>query len=378
MRVLFVTHGVKDTTTAVYRNVLGRARFFQGLGHDAHVLTPADVGMGGHGRLLPVFFPFAVAWWILRRAPYDTISFHSHTGWVYQVLRGFISGHRGTPVAVTFHGLDVLYVRAMAEDARRHGLGQTARFRLLHQHVLPKLARWSCRRASRVFYMNARERQFLLEHGWTDERHARWMCNCLDASDFVSRRPTPGPVRLLMLAQWEPQKGTTYLVQAFTALVRKRLDVQLTCAGTRHAGDEVLRAFPEDVRGRVRVIPEATHEDVGQFYAAADVFVLSSIFEGFSIALLEAMAAGLAIVTTDAGAAPDILEAGCDAAIVPVADASALAAAMEGFVLDAERRREYGERARMRARAFTCDRILSRFAEDLLGGAVPVAARAMV
>jgi glycosyltransferase involved in cell wall biosynthesis len=98
--------------------------------------------------------------------------------------------------------------------------------------------------------------------------------------------------------------------------------------------------------------------------------VLASIFEGSSVALLEAMAAGLAIVTTRAGAAAEILEDGREAALVPPADARALAAAIEALVLDPSRRRTYGERARVRARTFACEQTYPRFFEDFLGTSV--------
>lgn len=367
MKVLLVTHGAKDMTTAVYRNTIGRARFLQQLGHDVHVLTPPDVGMGHYGRAMPLVYPIVVAWWILRRPPFDVITFHSHTGWVYALLRTLIASQRHTAVAVTFHGLDILYVRALAAEAERRGGRQTVRFRVLHAHLLPRLARLACRRATRVFCMNASERRFLLEHEWCDERRLRWMPNCITDRDFVARNHSASPVRFLTMAQWLPVKGMADVVDAFSTLAHKGLDIHLTCAGTRKEADVVLRAFPEDVRARVTVIPLIAHEDVGQVYAAADVFVLASVFEGFSIALLEAMAAGLAIVATDAGAASQILDPGYDAAIVPVGEAAALASAMEAFVLDPVRRGEFGARARARAADFTCDRVLPRFAEDLLG-----------
>lgn len=377
MRVLFVTHGMKDTTTAVYRNELGRAQFLERLGHVARVLAPADVGVAHHGRLLPITFPFAAAWWILRQAPFDAIAFHSHTACVYQLVRRCVPRQRKTRVMVVFHGLDILYVRALAMEAERRGSRQSLRFRLLHAHLLPALARWSCRRAARVFCTNDRERQFLVEHRWTDDQRVRRMPNCVSDDDFVDRQPALGPVRLLMVAQWLPVKGTQYAVEAFTSVVRKGLDIQLTCAGTRYGVAEVLRAFPEDVRGRVSVVPQAAHDQIRQLYAAADLFMLASISEGFSFALLEAMAAGLAIVTTNVGAAAEILEGNRDATLVPSADAAALASAIEALVADPARRREYGERARQRARAFTCERIYPRFVEELLGTAAQVAAPAL-
>jgi glycosyltransferase involved in cell wall biosynthesis len=364
--VLLVTHGVKDTSTAVYRNTLRRSSFLQLLGHRSQVLAPDDVRVK-HGPLEPLLFPFAAAWFILRHGPFDVIAFHSHTGFVYQFFRKLFRHHRRTRLAVTFHGLDIMYVRALAVDGARRGHPQRLRFRLLHAGVLPRLARWSCRRANRVFYMNERERRFLLEQRWANTTQVRRMPNCVEPDDFVTHRAAQGPVRILFVAQWLAVKGISTLVEAFTTVVRKGFEVRLTCLGTRRDAAVVLPEFPEDVRASVEVEATVPHAHVRRFYASADIFVLPSVFEGFSIALLEAMAAGLAIVTTDAGAAHEILEAGQDAEIVPVADPRALASAIEGFVVDEARRRAFGDRARVRARAYLSSEILPRFAEDLLG-----------
>ncbi len=366
MNVLLVTHGVKDLNTAVYRNTCRRAEFLRERGNEAHVLAPADVRVG-HGRLMPILYPLAVAWWIVRRPPFDTIAFQSHTGWVYQLLRSLLPRHRRTRVAVTFHGLDVLYVRALAEDLARRGQRQTLRFRMLHEHLLPGLSAWSCRRSDLVFCMNSAEQRFLLEQGWTTLERIRRMPNCVEDSDFVAAvRPPDGALHLLTLAQWTPQKGFRYLIEAFTALVRSGRDVELTCAGTWQPPARVLGGFPDDVRARVRVIPSIMHAEVPRIYAGAHVFVLASVFEGFSIALLEAMAAGLPIVATAAGAAADILTHGEDALLVPCGDAAALKSAIATLAADPALRDSLGARARARARAFTCDRVLSAFAADLL------------
>jgi glycosyltransferase involved in cell wall biosynthesis len=377
LKVLLVIHGVKDPTTAVYRNMLGRAAFLRSMGHDAQVLTPDDVGLG-HGRVNPLVLPFVIAWFMLRTDPFDTVVFHSHTGWVYQLVKALWPTHRRTRVAVAFHGLDVMYVEALAEEGRHRGVRQSFRFRLLHAHVLPRLTRWSCRRADRVFCMNESEHRFLLRHGWVRDSRLRRMPNCLDEGDFVARQAATGPVRLLMVAQWLPVKGVETVVEAFTAIARKGLDVRLTCAGTRRDAGVVLRAFPDDVRARVAAVPTAPHEDMRRHYAAADIFILPSVFEGFSVALLEAMAAGLAIVTTPVGAAPEILDAGRDAEFVAVGDAGALETTLENLVADSARRGELGGRARTRARAFLDENILPRFVEDLLGSDGQPAARMAV
>jgi glycosyltransferase involved in cell wall biosynthesis len=88
--------------------------------------------------------------------------------------------------------------------------------------------------------------------------------------------------------------------------------------------------------------------DVAPYLAAADVFVLSSDAEGFSNALLEAMASSLACVATDVGGNAEALAEGAGV-VVPPRDESALAAALTALLADESRRKALGEAARRRA-----------------------------
>jgi glycosyltransferase involved in cell wall biosynthesis len=83
--------------------------------------------------------------------------------------------------------------------------------------------------------------------------------------------------------------------------------------------------------------------------AAAEIFVLPSISEGRPVALLEAMASGLAIVATRVGAVPEVLTDDVDAALVGPGDPAGLAAAIAAVASDPERRRRLGEAAAERA-----------------------------
>jgi hypothetical protein len=116
------------------------------------------------------------------------------------------------------------------------------------------------------------------------------------------RGPAARVRRLLFVGQWLPAKGTRDLVEAFATLAG-RADLELACVGTGASEAAVLADFPETVRGRVRVRPHVDRSELHAELAHADLFVFPSLSEGFSNALLEAMAASLPIVATPVGAA---------------------------------------------------------------------------
>ena len=89
--------------------------------------------------------------------------------------------------------------------------------------------------------------------------------------------------------------------------------------------------------------------DVADILRASDVFVLSSRVEGNPLSVMEAMAAGLPVVSTAVGGVPELVQEGATGLLVPSEDAGALAQAMQALVDDPVRRQAMGEAARQHA-----------------------------
>jgi glycosyltransferase involved in cell wall biosynthesis len=137
------------------------------------------------------------------------------------------------------------------------------------------------------------------------------------------------------------------------------------------AGEGPMRPRLEEEAARLGIAPfvrlPGQIRDVASYLAAADIFVLSSHAEGFSNALLEAMASSLACVATDVGGNAEALT-GDTGVIVPPGGEEALAAALAKLVVDEGRRRKMGAAARRRAVAkFGLDRMVDATACWYLG-----------
>jgi glycosyltransferase involved in cell wall biosynthesis len=144
-------------------------------------------------------------------------------------------------------------------------------------------------------------------------------------------------------------KGTRYLVEAFTELQREFPGLRLCCAGTLESAGNVLTSFPAEVRDHVTVHPRVTEQELLDLHRAADTFVFPTLSEGFSLALVEAMASGLPIVTTSVGAAPDILIDRRSALFVPTHDRACLVDSIRKLVEDRSLRTSLGEAAQLAA-----------------------------
>ncbi|MDW6022420.1 glycosyltransferase [Mesorhizobium sp. BAC0120] len=135
-----------------------------------------------------------------------------------------------------------------------------------------------------------------------------------------------GPV-IVTAGRLVPVKDHRTLLRAF-ALLRESRPARLVIFGEGPIEDE-LRAFAQECGIGDQVLFAGYVNDPHACYAVADLFVLSSISEGFGNVLMEAMAAGVPVVSTDAPHGPrEILDNGRYGSLVPVGDAPAMARAM--------------------------------------------------
>jgi glycosyltransferase involved in cell wall biosynthesis len=148
-------------------------------------------------------------------------------------------------------------------------------------------------------------------------------------------------VTLLCVATLHPGKGHETLLEALAPLVH--LDWQLICVGsqTRHAetAERVRAAIVRHrLEPRVSLVGEVDETGVRRWYDSADVFVLATLQETYGMAVAEALAHGLPVVSTTAGSIPVMV--GADAGmVVPPGDAAALSSALACVIADGDLRR---------------------------------------
>jgi glycosyltransferase involved in cell wall biosynthesis len=164
---------------------------------------------------------------------------------------------------------------------------------------------------------------------------------------------------LLVVGRLAPQKGLEDLIDALPRVIaRATCPVRLLVAGVGPL-DARLRQRVEVVGCARAVTFCGFRSDVESLLAAADLVVLPSVREGLSIALLEAMAAGLPIVATSIPANREGSRDGEAALLVPCGAPGALAEAILSLLADPAARRELGQRARAAYEAhYTQERML--------------------
>jgi L-malate glycosyltransferase len=164
------------------------------------------------------------------------------------------------------------------------------------------------------------------------------------------------------VARMDPGKGQHILVKAFSRIAKSRGDVRLilTCS----PGTDPYKSLVEGLIRRhglgERVSLLEYEGDVRWMLAALDIFAHPAVTDALPGAVIEAAAAGLPVVASDAGDTPEILR-DCGI-VVPCRDAGALEAGIQALIQDAELRTRYGKMARERAaRLFSEEKMLASY-----------------
>jgi glycosyltransferase involved in cell wall biosynthesis len=189
-------------------------------------------------------------------------------------------------------------------------------------------------------------------------------------TDRIHERPRAGDsaVELLAVGSVVPRKGYDVLVAALGKI--SELAWRLTIAGDRDRSRETARALDAEIARlglgeRISFTGAVARERLMALYTAADLFVLPSRFEGYGMAFAEAIAHGLPVVGTRAGAIPETVPAGAGM-LVPPDDSEALAAVLRALIEDAGERERLAAGARAAAEALpTWPEQAARFAQVL-------------
>jgi glycosyltransferase involved in cell wall biosynthesis len=175
-------------------------------------------------------------------------------------------------------------------------------------------------------------------------------------TDRVAREPhQPGEaLKMLAVGAVVPRKGYDVLVEALAKL--KDLAWRLVIVGDNTRSPETAGRLEEAIAryglaDRIEIVGPVPSERVNEFYASSDLFVLPSRFEGYGMAYTEAIAHGVPVVGTNAGAIPDTVPAGAGVLVAPD-DVEALAVVLRRLIEDPAERERLAAGAREASTSF--------------------------
>lgn len=236
-------------------------------------------------RLAQFAFPIVASLWLWARrlsgGKFATISNSSYTP-LYPAE------------AVIVHGSAAGYIRALAKSGNR----------FLGMRLLARLEGLTMRRARRVICVSEAVRDLCVGHHGVPAKKCLVVHNGIDASVFYPRQKfTDGLVRLGFAGRLEYGKGLPYLIE-IARWIGAQPDMRLVIATT----SEVPTAL-KHLKG-VTILAGLAPDQMSTFYDMIDIMVLPSLFEGFELVTLEALASGVSVLGTRVGACDVFLRQG--------------------------------------------------------------------
>lgn len=247
-----------------------------------------------------------------------------------------------------------------------------------HRPDFPRFMRWGAGwaypRAERVVALSEGVRKELIESYRLDPARAVTLHNPVAvgalAGSAAAARPEPPPWQdrlpgdapvVVGVGRLVPQKGFDLLIEAVAALADRSARLVILGDGPEGAA---LKLHGDALGLGPRLYMPGHVRDPAPWLAHADLFVLSSRWEGFGHVLVEAMACGAPVLATDCPFGPaDIVREGENGILVAPGRADDLASAMARLLRDSALRQRLAEAGRERARAFEAERIASAYAD---------------
>ena len=160
------------------------------------------------------------------------------------------------------------------------------------------------------------------------------------------------------------KKGQFYLIQAAKIIVKEFPNTHFLIVGNDKDDEKLAQKLKQIVKAENLnnyISFTGVRQDISEILSISDVFTLSSIYEGFALVVLEAMAVGLPVVATAVGIIPEIIINKENGLIVPPKDINALANGIEFILEDEDRAKKMGLRGVKVAKKFTIEKTVSEY-----------------
>jgi len=311
------------------------------------------------GRFAELFFSMRLGKYIAEhRREFDIVNLHAPVGFPYGLRRRLSRAGSYPPYVMTLHGLEERRMHVMSREVRKGRAWHYSWKNRLWQRFynLPRF-RWSIR-TSNGAHAYSRDVWNILQLKYDlDAERTAYIPNGVEPRFFVPRRyGDDGPLKLLYAGTWLDQRGIFYLRDALLRLASQLPGLTMTFAGCGCPPEVILDFFGSQLASTVVVQPVVPSGNMQDLFAAHDIFLFPSLMEGLPSVLLEAMASGMPVITTETCGMPDVVESGFNGLLVPPADAPAIEAAVLRLAYDPALRQRLGEAAQDSMKRYTWER----------------------
>ncbi len=372
MRLLLVSHCPNDPNGGASRVYHFLTDGLVARGHEVRCLHLEDIEIPHVMRkladrcLMPSFVSRS-AERVLQRSssPFDVL--FSSSGMLWPLYKRIQTQPKRPLLVSHLHGVSFFDHQATMTEAAR-GLMTTSKVYRYYTGTLPP--RWDMegsRNSDLTIVQNKRDEDFVLEKGFG---HAKWIPlavhpEIMAAGAIALKQTGRDPMSLLWFGSWVVRKGIHHLPRAFERISERFPEARLTIGGTGATREVITAHFKDSLRGKIRVLPKVTVKQQIAELAGNAIFLFPSLSEGFGFAGLEALAMGMALVTTQTGFGGDFLADRQHARVIPTASALHLADAVIELMEHPELRQYLAENGRRLAEKLTLKRMIDEYEQAI-------------
>ena len=352
MNILFTIHHNLDPNAGAPGVTWKLGQEYQRLGHEVEYYSFDNLPHKLPGMAESMLFPEFLASHILtlsQKQAVDVIDASTGDAWVWAKLRRISNN----PVLVTrSHGLEHIIHLENLEEARLGKLHLSWKYPLYHGGFRLWEVANSLRDADLSLFCNRHDLKYAIEKLGVDVERASLCENGIpEAFLNLPFEPTPeaedSVIRIALIATYIPRKGIHYGVPALNKILARYPQVEVSFMGTGCPEAQVYEDFEPSIRDRIRVVPRYQHDTLPELLRGHHIKLFPTLSEGFSVALMDAIACGLAPVTTTTPGPMEVVRDGDNGILVPPRDSEAIVQALERLITD----RPYLEKLRRNAYA---------------------------
>ena len=170
----------------------------------------------------------------------------------------------------------------------------------------------------------------------------------------------PDTLCLLSVGSDHPRKNLPNIIESLGILKKQGLNFEFWKAGADFTGEQKDLIQQLDVKDRIRYLGKPDQKTLIEIYNAADILIFTSLFEGFGMPLLEAMACGTPVITSNVSSMPEVVEN--DGILVDPRSPAAIAKAVLTLYQNPELRRALVEQGLLRIKSFTWENTAEKIA----------------
>jgi glycosyltransferase involved in cell wall biosynthesis len=339
MKILLTIHHHLDPNSGAAGVTLKLGEEYQKAGHQASYVSFDNLPLKFPKIIKAIIFPYVVALYLIfTKQSFDVIDASTGDTWLWSILKLWRFRSHGVLITRS-HGLEhSLHLENLAESARGN-LDLSWKYSLYHGGLRLWEVKTSMKNADLTLMLNSRDRDYAHQKLNIAPEKLTIVPNGIP-QDFINLpwEDTPqsddSVIGIAQVGSFIDRKGIKYSIPALNNILQCFDNVKVSFLGTGCHESKVLSHFSADVRHKITVISTYNQKALPKLLKDHQIKLFPTLFEGFGLALLEAMACGLAPITTSTPGFMEMIVNRKNGVLVPLRNSKAIENALEELILN--------------------------------------------